>query len=63
MPPDMHQPLSDKILCIYCRPVHSLLFGEQVHMTTKLIYLVTVYYAPDNGFKANDAALCKNKVG
>ena len=50
-------------VCVYCKPIHASLFGAQLHMTTKLTYLMTAYYAPNDGFTANDTSFCENKVG
>ena len=52
------------IVCIYCKPVYTCtsLIGVQLHMTTKLTYLMTAYYTLNNGFTANDASFYKNKV-
>ena len=62
--PDMHQLFSDTTLsCIYFKPVHALLFVAQLHvcMTTKLTYLMTGYYTPNNalhGFIRTVLASC-----
>ena len=41
MDPDKHWWIPDRILCMYCNPIHTLLFGMQVRMTTKLTYTCT----------------------
>ena len=51
------------IVCVYCKPVHTSLFGVQLNMTTKLMYLLTAYYTPNNSFTANDASFNKNQFG
>ena len=51
------------IVCEYCKPVHTSLFGAKLCMTTKFTYLRTAYYTPNNGFTATNASLNKNKVG
>ena len=51
------------VVCIYCKLLHTSLFGMQVHLTTKLMYLMTAYYAPNEGFTANNALLYKNNGG
>ena len=38
------------ILCIYCKPIHTSLSGEQLGMTAKLTYFMTVHYRPHDGF-------------
>ena len=45
-----------QIVCVYCKPIDTFLFGLQLCMTTKLAYLVTAYYTLNNGFTANDAS-------
>ena len=49
-------------------PSHSfvnLRLSAAVHLTTKLMYIMTayMYYTPNSGFTANDASFYKNKVG
>ena len=51
------------IVCVYCKPVLTLLSGTQLRMTTKLTYLKTAYYTPNDSFTANDALFYNNKVG
>ena len=51
------------IVYVYFKPVHTSLFAVHAHMTTKLTYLMTVYYTPNAGFNANDALFYKNKFG
>ena len=34
------------IVCVYCKFVHTLLFGMQLRLTTILTYLTTAYYTP-----------------
>ena len=36
------------ILCIYCKPLNAVLFGVQLRMTTKVTYLMTAYYKPND---------------
>ena len=63
---DTHRLFSDTtMLCVYCKhvSVHTLLFGMQLHFTTKLIYLMTAYYTPNNSFTVKNASFYKNKVG
>ena len=45
------------IVCVYCKCLHTSLFGVQVHMTAKLTYLTTGYYTPSDGHTANDASI------
>ena len=51
--------------CIHYKSVYTSLFGTQLCRTAKLTYLMIacMYYAPNNGFTANDASFCNNKVG
>ena len=49
------------IVCIYCKPIHRLLFGVQLQVTTKLTYFMTAYYTPNNGFTTNIASLINIK--
>ena len=53
------------IVCIYCKSVYTSLFGTQLHLTTKLTYLMNayMYYTPNGCFTANNASFNKNKVG
>ena len=51
------------IVCVYCKLVHTSLFGTQLRLTTKLMHLMTVYCTPNNGFTANGAFFYKNEVG
>ena len=44
-------------------PVQTSLFRTLLHLTTKLTYLMTAYYTPNDGFTANSASFYKNKVG
>ena len=52
------------IVCVFCKPIHTLLFSTQLRMTTKLMYtyLMTAYYTPNDSFPANAASSFKNKV-
>ena len=50
-------------VCLYCKPVHTLLFGVQLCVATNLTYLMTAYYTPNNTFNGNDASFYKNKAG
>ena len=45
--------------------IHTSLFGVQLRMTTKLMYLMTAYYmyTSNGGFTANDIPFYKSKVG
>ena len=45
-----------KIGCLYCKPVHTSLFGGQLRMTTKLTYLMAAYYTRNDGFTTNAAS-------
>ena len=54
--------LWNNIVCIYCKPTYTSLFGTQLGLT-KLTYLMTAYYTPSNSFTANNASFHKNKVG
>ena len=49
--------------CVYCNPLRTSLFATQLRLTTKLTYLMTAYYTPNDGFTAKDASFYKNKVG
>ena len=51
------------IVCVYCKPVHTALFGIQLCMTKKLAYLMTAYCTPKDGYTAIDASFYKWKVG
>ena len=51
------------IVCVYCKPVYTSLFGMQLYLTTKLTYLMSAYYIPKDGLNANDASFYKNKLG
>ena len=55
-----------KIVCIhvYCNHayIHYYLVCNYAWQL-KLMYLMTAYYTPNNGFTANDASYYKNKVG
>ena len=57
--PHTHQSFPDTTLCVYtcCKPVHISLFGAQLRMITKLTYLMTAYYKPNNSFIANNTSL------
>ena len=55
MASDMHWSFSDITVSLY---IYSL-FGAQLQMITKITYLMTAYYAPNNGPTANDASFCK----
>ena len=59
---DIHWLFSDTTLRVYCKAVHTLLFGAQLRTTAKLTYLMSAYYIPNNDFTANDASFHKNKV-
>ena len=64
--PEMHQSFLDTTLsCVYCKPVHTSppVFHAQLHMTTKLTYLITAYYTLNDGFTANEVSFYDNKVG
>ena len=37
------------IVCVYCKPMYTLLFGTQLRLTTKLTDLMTAYYTPNDG--------------
>ena len=37
-------------MCVYCKPVHTSLYGAQVHITTKLTYLMNAHYMPNDSF-------------
>ena len=37
------------IVCVYCKCIHASLFGAQIHMGTKLTYLMTAHYTPNVG--------------
>ena len=55
---------SDTTLCfVYCKPVYTSLSGAQLCKTTILMYLMTAYYTPNDGFTADNASFYKNKVG
>ena len=51
------------IVCVYCKPVYTSLFGAQLRLTTELTYLMTAYYTPNDSFTANDTLFYKNKFG
>ena len=51
------------IVCIYCKPTSTSLFGTQLRLTTKLMYFMTAYYTQNNSFIANNAPFYKSKVG
>ena len=34
--------------------INASLFGVQLRMTTKLMYFMTAYYTPNDGFTANE---------
>ena len=52
------------IVCMYTASLYiHYYFGTQLHLTTKLTYIMTAYYTPSNSFTANDALFYKNKVG
>ena len=43
--PDTHRSFSDTSLSyIYCKPVHTMLFGMQLCMITYLMYLMTLLH-------------------
>ena len=44
------------ILCIYSKPVYTLLIGTQLCLTTKLMGLTIEYYTTNNSLTANDAS-------
>ena len=50
MTPDTHRSFSDTALCAYT--ASPLLFGTQLHMKTKLAYLMTAYYTLNDSFTA-----------
>ena len=50
-------------VCIYCKATYTSVFTTQLGLTTKLTYLMTACYTPNNGFTAKDAPFYKNKVG
>ena len=52
-----------KIVCVYCQPLYTALFGAQLCMTTKLMYLMTACCTPNDDFTVNDALFYKSKVG
>ena len=56
-------PRHASAICVYCKPVYTSLFGMQLSMPTKLTYLMTVYYTPNDGFTANNASFYKRKFG
>ena len=65
--PSMHQSfsLSYNIVCIYCKPIHTSLFGVQLFTTTKLTYS-TLWPHTTHQMTAllpNDASFYNNKVG
>ena len=45
---------SNTTLCVHCKPIHTLLFGMQIH--------IVINYIPNNGFTANSPSFYKNKV-
>ena len=51
------------IVCIYCKPLYTSLFGTQRRLTTKLAHLMTAYYSPNDGFTVNNASFASNKGG
>ena len=61
MAPDMHRSFPDATLCAYIASlyihVHCYLMWN--YTTTKLMYLKTTYYIPNNGFSANEQTLSK----
>ena len=66
--PDTYQSFSDKTLCAYTASPHMYmyiqsLFGAQLRMTTKLMYLMSDYYTRNDGFTANNVLFYNNKVG
>ena len=50
------------IVCVYCKPVYTLLFGTQLRLTTKLAHHMTAYYTPNDSFTANNGSFYNNKV-
>ena len=56
MAPVTHGSFSNTILCVYYKLVRTSLFGAEVCVTAKLMYLMTAYYTPNDGLTANDAA-------
>ena len=56
--------LSYDIVCIHCWSIYILLFGTQLHLATKLTYLMSayMYYTLNGGFTADDASFYENKV-
>ena len=58
------------IVCIYCKPVYTSVYnyariyiGMQLRLATKLTYLMTACYTPNDDFTAKDASFYKNRVG
>ena len=47
---------------MYSKPIYTLLFGMQLCLTTKLMYLMTAYYTPNDSFTANDASFLKTRL-
>ena len=48
-----------KIVCVYCKPVYTLLFRVQLCMMTKIMYFMLAYYTLKDDFTANDALFYK----
>ena len=43
--------------------LHTLLLVAQLYLTTKLIYLMTAYYTPNDNFTVNNILFYKSNVG
>ena len=54
---------NDIVLTNHLEPIVYKYNSTQLHLTTKLTYVMTAYYIPNDGFTANDASFYKNKVG
>ena len=50
------------IVCKYCKPAHTSLFGTQLHMTTKLMLLMSSYYVPKTALLPMMYCFYNNKV-
>ena len=61
-PDTIGHSLIQHCVCIL-QAIHTSLFCMQLHTTTKLTYLMTAYYMPNDGFTANNALFYDNKVG
>ena len=58
-----HQSFSETTLCVYSATPYIHRYLVHNYTTTKLIYLMTTYYTPNDGGTANDASFNKDKVG